>query len=66
MECPVNQCVAAAQGTEQVVLDVCWHAHGQEVVFTRLSFFLVQTLGRAGENLAWLDPKIVLFFFISL
>lgn len=39
--CPVNQWVAAAQGTEQVVLVVCWRAHGQEVVFTRLSFFFM-------------------------
>lgn len=39
---PVNQRVAAAQGTEQVVLVVCWRARGQEVVFTLcLSFFHV-------------------------
>lgn len=62
--CPVNQWVAAAQGTEQVVVVVCWRAHGQEVVFTRLSFFHVWTLGRTSDILAWLEPKIF-FFFIS-
>lgn len=59
---PVNQWAAAAQGTEQVVLVVRWRAHGQEVVFTRLSFFHVWTPGRTGGILAWLQPKI----FISL
>lgn len=47
--CPVNQRVAAAQGTEQVVSVVCWLAHGWEVVFSRLSFFHVWTLGRTSD-----------------
>lgn len=46
-------------------LVVRWRAHGQEVVFTRLSFFHVWTLGGTGDILAWLEPKIF-FFFISL
>lgn len=54
--------MAAAQGTEQVVLVVRWRAHGQEVVFTRLSFFHVWTLERTSDILVWLEPKI---FFIS-
>lgn len=62
--CPVNQRVAAAQGTERVVSVVCWRAHGQEVLSCRLSFFRVWTLGRASDMLAWLEPKIF-FFFIS-
>lgn len=62
--CPVNQWVAAAQGTERVVSVVCRRAHGQEVLFSRLSFFHVWTLGRTSDMLAWLEPKIF-FFFIS-
>lgn len=57
-ESPVNQWVAAAQGTEPVVLVLCWRARGQEVVFPRLSFFHVWTLGRTSDILAWLEPKI--------
>lgn len=62
--CPANPWVAAAQGTEQVVLVVWARAHGLEVVFTRPSFFHVWTLGRTSCILAWLEPKI--FSFISL
>lgn len=62
---PVNQRVAAAQGTEQVVLVACWRRHGQEVVFTCLSFCHVWTLGRTSDFLVWLEPKIF-FYIISL
>ena len=45
---PVDQRVAAAPRTEQVV-------------FTRLSFFRRWTLGRTRDILAWLQPKISFF-----
>lgn len=67
--CPVYQWEAAAQGTEQVVLVVCWRAHGHKVVFTRLSFFHVWTLGEDQWHfsVAWAkDLLLLLLLHLSL